>query len=53
VRTLQTTTVTSLGRIYLGKEVMKLLHVEIGDHIQIYDNGGRLYIAKVVPPSEV
>lgn len=50
---LQTTKVTSLGRIYLGKKVMEFLNIRIGDHIQIFKNGdGEICIAKVTPPEE-
>lgn len=51
MRILQTTTVTTLGRVYLGKDVMMHLDLKIGDRVQLYcDDRGRIYIAKVVPP---
>lgn len=44
---LQVTTITSLGRIYLGQKVIARLNAQVGDHVQIIDEGGILRIAKV------
>ncbi len=54
MRILQTSKVTGLGRIYLGRKVMDALGVEDGDHIIIYrDRNGKLYIDRPVPASRV
>jgi len=44
---LQVTTITSLGRIYLGQKVINRLNAQIGDHVQIIDEGDHLRITKV------
>ncbi len=52
MRILQTSKITGLGRIYLGREVMDALGVDDGDHIMIYrDRNGKLYIDRPVPAS--
>lgn len=44
---LQVTTITSLGRIYLGQKVIARLNAQVGDHVQIIDDGESLRIVKV------
>jgi len=53
MKVVQTSKVTGLGRVYLGKEVMQAIGVEDGDHIQFYrDPKGRIFIDKVRAPGE-
>ncbi|MEM0344074.1 MAG: AbrB/MazE/SpoVT family DNA-binding domain-containing protein [Thermoplasmata archaeon] len=39
------------GRIYLGHEAMRLLGLKDGDFVQLVENQGLVFVAKVVPPS--
>jgi len=52
LQVLQTTKITTNGRIYLGQDVLEALDTEIGDYLQIFkDDARRIRLAKITPPS--
>jgi len=50
MKLLTTAKITDKGRIPLSREVLTELEARVGDHIQIFMDGRRICIAKVVPP---
>jgi len=44
---LQIAKVSTHGRVYLGDRTMNRLKLNVGDHIQIVDEGGTLRISKI------
>jgi bifunctional DNA-binding transcriptional regulator/antitoxin component of YhaV-PrlF toxin-antitoxin module len=50
---LQVTTVTRNGRISLGKRAMKVLGIEEGQQVQLFEQNGVVYIGKVSIPDVV
>ena len=49
-RQLQITKVTKNERITLGEEALETLGIHVGDRVQIYEDGGRVIIAPILPP---
>ena len=44
---LQVSKISPHGRVYIGQETMAKLNVQVGDHVQIVEEGDILRIAKV------
>lgn len=44
---LQIAKVAPHGRVYIGQKTMELLKLNVGDHVQIIDEGDGIKIAKV------
>ena len=51
LKPLQNTKIAVLGRVYLGRELMKAMDVQEGDSVLFYQDprDGRFYVEKIVP----
>jgi len=49
MKTITVQKIASFGRIYLGKEVMVQLALDVGDFVQLVEDDGKVFIEKVAP----
>lgn len=49
MKTITVQKVAVLGRVYLGKDVMNHLALDVGDFVQFIETDGKVFIEKVAP----
>lgn len=52
MKTVTVLKVATLGRVYLGKDLMGKLTLDIGDFIQFVEDDGRIFVEKITPTVE-
>ena len=53
MKQLQITKVTKNERITLGQNALDVLHIHVGDSVQVFEENGRVIIAPILPPEPV
>lgn len=52
MKTVTVLKVATLGRVYLGKDLMDKLALGIGDYVQFVEDDGRVFVEKITPAAE-